>query len=203
MARKLFRSTAIALLTLPTLAAVAQISIEPPTSPTGGSTATPVHDTPTPSPTTAPSTTLPTAQSIMDQLKMDQLGASSVPVQGVVKTDGTTVATPQIDAVAPNAPLNRIVREGRYIWKRRGRLVRDDKTDSWLFAFDSDGQQMSDPPMGLIPSHLLELMETASENGTKSIKFDVSGEVTTYHKKNYLYVREALVPKDLNKGIGG
>ena len=46
-------------------------------------------------------------------------------------------------------------------------------------------------------------MQKASANGTQPTKFRVSGEVTEYEGKNYLYVKDQRIVQDLNQGIGG
>ena len=82
---------------------------------------------------------------------------------------------------------------------RVGRLVKDDKTGQWMFAFEADGKDMRDPPMGLVPCRYLEAMERLSDDGKKPVKFRVSGEVTEYHDKNFLYVQFMQVVRDLNQ----
>jgi hypothetical protein len=61
---------------------------------------------------------------------------------------------------------------------------------------------MADPPMPLLPSHLLMSMEDASDKGTRPVKFKISGEVTEYRGKNFLYVRYMQAVRDFNSGIG-
>jgi hypothetical protein len=95
------------------------------------------------------------------------------------------------------------MREGQMIWSRTGHLVKDDKTGQFLFAFDSDGKKMADPPMTLLPSHLLMSMEDASEKGTRPVKFKVSGMVTEYRGKNFLLIQSMQAVRDFNSGIGG
>ena len=94
-------------------------------------------------------------------------------------------------------------REEDTVEERAGRLVRDAKTGAEVIAFDSDGREMRDPPMGIIPCKALEVMENATDGGIKPVKFRLSGEVTQYRGKNYLYVRAFQVVKDLGQGIGG
>jgi hypothetical protein len=94
-------------------------------------------------------------------------------------------------------------READTVEGRAGRLVRDVKSGEELIAFDSDGREMHDPPMGVIPCKALEVMEDATDGGIKPVKFRLSGEVTQYRGKNYLYVRAFQVVKDLGQGLGG
>jgi hypothetical protein len=120
---------------------------------------------------------------------------------GNLPSGGTRVA--QVEAVAPNEPPAMRLREGQAIYNRTGRLVRDDKAGTMLFVFDSDGKQMLDPPMGVIPCRGLAILEDASDNGTKPTKFRISAEVTQYRGKNYLYPKLVQAVHDLGQGIGG
>ena len=86
---------------------------------------------------------------------------------------------------------------------KTGRLVKDEKTGAWIFSFESDGKNMKDPPMTLIPSRLLKVMEDSSGGGTQPMRFKVSGLVTEYGQKNYLWVQRLEILRELNKGIGG
>ena len=72
-----------------------------------------------------------------------------------------------------------------------------------LFEFDSDGRQMADPPMGVIPCKYLGVMEDATGGGFRSVKFRVLGEVTQYRGKNYIYLRFVQAVRDLHQGLGG
>jgi hypothetical protein len=111
-------------------------------------------------------------------------------------------AAPLINAAAPHAPAAALLTEPGVISNRLGRLVRDAKTGVKLIAFDADGKRMADPPMGVIPCKFLTVMEDMSEDGNKPLKFKVSGEVTTYRGKNYLYLKSVEVVTDFNHGIG-
>ncbi len=131
--------------------------------------------------------------------------ASDAPADETPVNQGIAIRTaePAVPNVAPNAPKTNRVREGEFVWNRTGRLVRDEKSASWFFAFDADGKNMKDPPMGLIPSRLLKVMEDASSEGSQPMRFKVSGEVTEYAGKNYLWVQHMEIMRNLNKGIGG
>jgi hypothetical protein len=152
--------------------------------------------------TTAPANVLPTPQSVLDTLINEGTPAPAATVAPSVAATNPALR-PAVDATAPNEPKAQRIREGQFIWNRTGRLVKDDKTGTFLFAFDSDGKGMKDPPMALLPSHLLMNMEDASEKGTRPVKFKISGEVTEYRGKNFLYVRYMQAVRDLNQGIGG
>jgi hypothetical protein len=193
---------------------LAQVSIEPP-APTprpqpaeapapGAASAAPA--------TTAPrASTLPSADSVLQGLLRDK-PATSTPMPagggaggGPGTAAGGTSASlqPQTEAVAPNEPAAVRLREGQSIYNRTGRLVKDEKTGAMLFVFDADGNQMYDPPMGVVPCRYLAVMEDASENGTKAVKFRISGEVTQYRGKNFLYIKFVQTVRDLGQGLGG
>ncbi len=106
---------------------------------------------------------------------------------------------PQVAPVAPEVPTVMRLRERDSIYSRVGRLVKDEKTGIMLFDFDSDGQKMADPPLALIPCRYLAILENASEMGTRPLKFRISGEVTQYRGKNYLFLKFVQVVRDLNQ----
>jgi hypothetical protein len=109
---------------------------------------------------------------------------------------------PLVNPVAPNVPQTQPLSQGNIITNRMGRLVRDAKTGVELIAFDADGKQMVDPPMGVIPCKYLAVIEDATDNGNKPLKFRVSGEVTAYRGKNYLFLKFVQQVRELNGGIG-
>ena len=43
--------------------------------------------------------------------------------------------------------------------------------------------------------------EDVSDNGAKAIKFRVSGEITQYRGKNYLYLRSVTIIPDMGQGL--
>ena len=112
-------------------------------------------------------------------------------------------AVPALPNVTPAATTSNRVREGQMIYTRAGRLAKDDKSGNWYFTFDGDGKNMQDPPMQLIPSKFLMAMEDATANGTQPLRFKVSGQVTEYRGRNYLWVQQMEILRDVNKGIGG
>ncbi|HVS72395.1 MAG TPA: hypothetical protein VHQ47_14160 [Phycisphaerae bacterium] len=215
------------------MAALAQVSIEPPPSPSSPPAAAPAPtpapepqiQPPPPEPNPAPSpdvtdetpraagatqpaaaassssTTQPSAQAVLENLLSTR---PSTAEPAPVPAGGTTAAAGlQGNSAAPNEPVVKRKPEGDFVWNAVGRLTRDDQTGEWLFVFDSDGKRMQDPPMGLVPSRMLMAMQQASKDGTVPTKFRVSGEVTEYNGKNYLYVKDERVVQDLNQGIGG
>jgi hypothetical protein len=186
------------LMVAPGLVALAQFS-PPPEPATAPETARPPSAT-MPS-TTRGASTLPSPQSVLESLINDRPPTVATPAPSPAATN--PAVRPTVEATAPNEPMVKRIREGQHIWTRTGRLVRDDRSGTFVFAFDADGKGMADPPMALLPSHLLMSMEDASEKGNRPVKFRVSGEVTEYRGKNYLYVRSMQVVRDYNSGIGG
>ncbi len=127
---------------------------------------------------------------------------SGIPDPPAAKPVAAAAPGPLVTPVAPQVPVAAPIPERNVITKRVGRLVRDAKTGMELIAFDADGKLLGDPPMGVIPCKYLEVMEAATDNGNKPLKFTLSGEVTTYRGRNYLYLKSVTIVTDLNKGIG-
>jgi hypothetical protein len=182
----------------PGLVALAQVAPPP-------ETVTPAAPSPaatrTAPATTTPASTLPSAQSVLENLLNERPAA---PVAGTATTTPANPAlTPAVEASAPNEPKVNRIPEGRMLWNRIGRLSKDDKTGTFVFTFDADGQKMADPPIAVLPSHLLMSMEEASDKGTKPVKFKITGEVTEYRGKNFLYIKNMQAVRDMNQGIGG
>lgn len=78
--------------------------------------------------------------------------------------------------------------------ERLGRLIRQD--DHWLFAFDSDSEQPTDPPIELLPNLSLQRMQQLSSAGTVPVQFKVSGDITEYAGRNFMLVRRFTVYRD-------
>jgi len=183
-------------------AVLGQMSIEPPAPTTD--TSSPATQ---PSAPPATATTVPSASNVLEGLLKDKPDNGAATTTPPTVTGGDTpAAVSGVAEVAPTASTtgkaNRI-REGEFIWNRTGRLAKDEKTGNWYFSFESDGKNMQDPPMDLIPSKFLMAMEDASGAGTQPLRFKVSGQVTEYRGKNYLWVQHMEILRDLNKGIGG
>lgn len=143
-----------------------------------------------------PTASAPSPQAIIDKL-LDTHNTSATPV--LPATNSSPMAVAVAPAVAPNPPATTRLREGQFVWSRVGRLVKVEKTNDWVFAFESDGKEMKDPPMGLLPCKMLEAMQNNSGQGKISVRFRVSGQVTEYQGKNYLLVTYMQVVRDLNQ----
>lgn len=84
--------------------------------------------------------------------------------------------------------------EGTFLALRSGRLLRSSVGGEIIFVFDADKDGGQDPPVVLAPSLLLERMEKRAEDRTDGVRFLLSGEVLTYHNRNYLIPAMMVVP---------
>lgn len=84
--------------------------------------------------------------------------------------------------------------EGTFVVDRPGRIVREGEW--WSFVFESADGGGDERPLLLLPNQQVELMEQTSASGTRSVVFMVSGEVTSYHGRNYVLVRKVLLRRD-------
>jgi hypothetical protein len=100
-------------------------------------------------------------------------------------------------AVAPDAPVLHVVREGTHIIKRTGRLNHSADGQTASLTFDSDGKAMADPPMIILPNLTLQSMEAAVASRTADVHFRVSGTVTEYKGRNYILLDSAVVMADV------
>jgi hypothetical protein len=68
------------------------------------------------------------------------------------------------------------------------------------FTFESDGQNMQDPPMILLENLKLMAMENAVNGANTDLKFRVTGPVTEYKGRNYLLLEKvSVVPTALQQ----
>ena len=143
----------------------------------------------------APPATQPDASATLETLLHSAPAAPAAPPV----VSGPAIVRPTLPGVAPDQPKVTRLREGDHIWYRTGRLLRDEKTGSWVFAFDSDGKDMQDPPMTVLPSRMLKVMEEATDEGKKPVRLKINGEVTEYEGRNYLLVTYVQTVPDLNQ----
>jgi hypothetical protein len=87
--------------------------------------------------------------------------------------------------------------DGYFLVDRTGRLVRDGSWWVFVFVSDNNPDQSPDPPMKLLPNRMLERMVRESQDGTETVYFIVSGEVTDFMGENYLLLRKLLRKRDL------
>ena len=99
-------------------------------------------------------------------------------------------------AVAPNAPVVHVLREGSSIVDRIGRLTHSADGKQAEFTFESDGKTMQDPPLIILPNLKLMTMEGANAGSNRDLKFRVTGLITEYRGRNYLLLEKVLVLSD-------
>ena len=136
----------------------------------------------------------PTQETILEELLKDR--PTNAPISPTVpgqSPESAEAGTTEPAETEPSAGY--LLPDGYIISKRMGRLVREGTW--WVFAFESDGKAMQDPPMRLLPCKWLEHMESASAGSTRSVRFIVTGRVTAYRGMNYLLCENVLIVHDL------
>ena len=132
----------------------------------------------------------PTQETILEELLKDR--PTNAPISPTVP--GRAPEPAEVAATQPaetGVSAGHLLPDGYIISKRMGRLVREGAW--WVFAFESDGKAMQDPPMRLLPCKWLEHMESASGGGTRGVRFIVTGRVTAYRGMNYLLSENVLI----------
>ena len=94
------------------------------------------------------------------------------------------------------------LRDGDMVIDRIGRIMYDSGNLCWLFVFEADGDSLTEPPIALHPSRLLEVMENKAMHSSKRLRFRVSGEITTFRGATYMLLHKVLLvyePGNLHK----
>ncbi|NLX07469.1 MAG: hypothetical protein GXY33_20195 [Phycisphaerae bacterium] len=145
----------------------------------------------------AATTTQPAAKDVLNRLLDDRPPVTppkTTPAQEPSQTGGTfqppTLTGPGRD---DREGGHKLLPEGFFVADRRGRLTRSGEL--WMFVFEADGKTMGDPPIALLPNSWLEKMEADMAASPEATIFRISGEVTTYHGKNYLLLRKVLMER--------
>ena len=107
------------------------------------------------------------------------------------------VTIPSVQPVDPKAKVPLIIREGDWVINRLGRFHADPK-GSPLFVYEADGTALTEPPLVLLPSRKLELMEQLAKQRPDA-KFLVTGEITAYHGRGYLLLRKVILHRDMSQ----
>ncbi len=154
-----------------------------------------------PAPTTEPKTPGKgpdaNAEAVLKNLLSHHL---SRPVQQLVTIQPMLTARPIPDLPQPIGDVRvPALREGSYIWNRPGRLLFNDPLHEWIFVFQSDGAGLTEPPLIMLPCHLLQRMQTRSAHQGTEIKFRVSGEITQFKGRNYLFTTYVEVAHNLGR----
>jgi hypothetical protein len=138
----------------------------------------------------------PSATEILQELMKHQQARPAImpsrPGEAIEDRLPTAASEPTVNPSRQERPL---LPDGTTLADRVGRLVR--RGNAWFFAFESEGKVLREPPLQILPNRDLEIMEIASSNGTRPVKFRVSGEVTEYRGSNYLILRKVLIVQDL------
>jgi hypothetical protein len=95
-------------------------------------------------------------------------------------------------AVAPDAPVVSVRREGTFIIDRVGRLTHNADRTQAEFVFESDGRALRDPPVVILPNLKLMVMEDAAGGADRDLRFKVSGMLTEYRGRNYLLLEKVV-----------
>lgn len=145
-------------------------------------------------PSTQPADPEVTADEVIRELMQRREARQAVP--GAVEP--ATAPATQPDTVAPAEIVKPLpMPPGAMIVGRLGRLNRDENSPWWQFRFESERDVLYEPPMRVLPNRLLEAMETIREtSGRTTLRFKVSGEITTYRGDRYLLIRRMLVYRD-------
>jgi hypothetical protein len=102
---------------------------------------------------------------------------------------------PQPAGVRQNAALP----EGSYIWNRPGRLLFNGPLHEWIFIFQADNSHSSASPLIMLPCQLLERMEDRSSHGGTEIEFRISGRITQFNGRNYIFTTYENVAHNLGR----
>lgn len=145
--------------------------------------------------TTQPSTSSrgATAEQMLDQMLKPSAGASrSLPAV----PDAPVVDTGSKSAVSGTGSTMSLLREGTFVVDRTGRLTRSPDGQQMEFAFDSDGKNLKDPPVVILPNLKLMQMETATAGNSRDLRFRITGMVTEYRGRNYVLLEKVVVVPD-------
>jgi hypothetical protein len=123
------------------------------------------------------------------------LGAISREVPARALPTPTGSGETSIGGTAPSPADGRSPPDGSILVDRVGRLVRGPK--GWMLTLDSGGGPSVEPSIRLLPSRLLETMETASAGGIEHTTFVVGGEVHAFGKESFLILHKVLVRRSL------
>ncbi len=114
--------------------------------------------------------------------RINELGRRAAEPIEVTPADGRGMS---IDDLRP--PGARLVREGAFLTKRRGRLAQL-STGHWVYLFDKDATGGSEPPMIVSAGLRLSEMIRVTEARAGTVTFITSGEVFVYRNRNYFLI---------------
>jgi len=151
----------------------------------------------------APATSRPTNQSAEDMLRqmLQPQGQAAQPLKPLPDLPPANDTTAGAGAVAPDAPSQRVTREGTLLLDRIGRLTPAADGKSFELTLESDGVALADPPLLLLPNRKLMQLEDSVKNSYTDQKVRVSGEITEYRGRNYLLLQRWNVIPDSIKPL--
>lgn len=147
--------------------------------------------------TTRPATA-PGNRSAEDMLRqmLQPPGESARPLRPTPALPPADDVTSGAGAVPPAATSQPVMREGTLLLDRIGRLTSNGSGKMPELSLESDGRSMTDPPLVLLPSRTVMQLEDHIKNSNRDLRIRVSGEITEYRGRNYLFVqRWSQVPE--------
>lgn len=161
--------------------------------------------TPTPQPTEMPqSATAATDKSVEPQT---EVSADEVLREFQLNRPAAEPLRPQAPGTSlePRTPSEesqgaaglRRMPDGSMLVDRSGRLVREGMWWTITFVGDNNPNETPDPPMKLLPNQMLERAVRETQEGTRSVEFIVSGEVTDFMGENFLLLRKLMRKREM------
>jgi hypothetical protein len=145
---------------------------------------------PIPATEAAPSAKQPASA---DQMLKDMLSADKAPVpvpSNAVPLQRDLTSGP--GAVAPHAPALTVLPEQSQIFDRVCRLSTTNDGMHEQLTFDSDGAEMRDPPLIVLPNlKLVDLEKVAGD--LRNTRVRVTGIITEYRGRNYILLQKVVV----------
>lgn len=135
------------------------------------------------SPATRPTAQPPEPDRLIDRLLEDRPGRPVGDGRGEPLTAGTDM--PRV--------VDRIV----WVFPEDESASQGEGFEWWVARFESDNT-LTDSPMRLLPCrHLRQIQRAVGPEGSHSVRFRVSGEVTRYRGRSYLLLRKVLTVRSL------
>jgi hypothetical protein len=153
---------------------------------------------PTTRPAIAP-TTRPSQRSAEDMLRqmLQPQNQQVQPLKPIPNEPPPIDTTSGIAAVIPGASTQPTKPDGTPILDRVGRLTRTADGKFLELTLDSDGTDLQDAPMLLLPNHKLQQLEDLVNNSYADVRLRVSGDVTEYRGRNYLLITRWTQVQDI------
>jgi hypothetical protein len=143
-------------------------------------------------PAAAP-TTAPAPQPTADQLLNQMLAPTGNDAAAVLQPLAPAASSASADASDAGTG---ILREGTDIIDRMGRLQKSADNQQEEFILESDGHEMQEAPLMILPNLKLMSMETATSQTSHDLRFRITGTVTEYHGRNYILLEKVVVVPD-------